>query len=75
MQGGDDSQAAEPLNLEDTTYPSAVREILRKANRSWLKNTEVTDLLLNYVAYNLPISRDPPHQPPGKYKDSMPLLF
>ncbi|KAK9846619.1 hypothetical protein WJX81_007767 [Elliptochloris bilobata] len=36
-----------------------------KAEQTWLKNTEVCELLLNYVAYNLPVSKEPPNQPPG----------
>lgn len=53
-----------PLSPAACQFPKA-KEVLLKAEQSWLKNTEVCELLLNYVAYNLPVSKEPPHQPPG----------
>ena len=59
-QGG----SSVPLSPAACQFPKA-KEVLLKAEQSWLKNTEVCELLLNYVAYNLPVSKEPPHQPPG----------
>ena len=46
--------------------PPGVREILERACNSWLKNTEVTDLLVNHRQYGLHVSMEPPVRPPGK---------
>ena len=56
---------AEALDENNFAYPSNVREVLLKAKSSWLKNTEVCDVLENYVEYGLPVSREPPSRPPG----------
>ena len=53
-----------PLSPAACQFPKA-QAIIRKAEGSWLKNTEVCELLMNYVAYNLPVSKEPPSQPPG----------
>ena len=57
---------AEALDENNFAYPSNVREVLLKAKTSWLKNTEVCDVLENYVEYGLPVSREPPSRPPGR---------
>lgn len=60
-QGGQ----AIPIDPSDPSLPPKVREVLHKGRTSWLKNPEVCDLLVNHAAFNLPISRDAPMQPPG----------
>jgi len=42
-----------------------VCETLDRARNSWLKNTEVTDLLVNHRQYGLHVSLEPPVRPPG----------
>jgi hypothetical protein len=59
-------QPATSLNPDDPKFPQKVRETLHKAQSSWLKNTEVCNLLLHYAEYNLPVARDPPNLPPGE---------
>ncbi len=49
--------------------PPVVFEILERACSSWLKNTEVTDLLVNHRQYGLHVSLEPPVRPPGKSSD------
>ncbi len=56
---------AQPLAPSDPDLPEMVQDILEKGKRSWLKNTEVCDMLLNYSAFNLRVAREPPCQPPG----------
>ena len=46
--------------------PKQVRDILVKARSSWLRNTEVCDLLEHYAAYGFDVSNEPPEKPPGK---------
>ncbi|KAK9820359.1 hypothetical protein WJX72_009412 [[Myrmecia] bisecta] len=58
-------KGAAPLDPKDPSYPPKIREVLAKGQTTWLKNTEVCDLLLNFQAYNMRVSRDPPLQPPG----------
>ena len=36
-----------------------------KGRTSWLKNTEVLDLLQNYREYRFTVSREAPNRPPG----------
>ena len=45
--------------------PPGVLEILSRCSSSWLKNTEVTDLLVNHRQYGLHVSLEPPVRPPG----------
>ena len=56
---------AQPLDPGDSDLPEKTQDILKKGKRSWLKNTEVCDMLLNYTAFNLRVAREPPCQPPG----------
>ncbi|DBA68383.1 TPA: hypothetical protein ACH3X2_013687 [Trebouxia sp. C0005] len=56
---------AQPLAPSDVDLPKATQEILEKGKRSWLKNTEVCDMLLNYTACNLRVAKEPPCKPPG----------
>ena len=46
--------------------PPGVREVLDRCCNSWLKNTEVTDLLVNHRQYGLHVSLEPPVRPPGE---------
>ena len=62
MSGG---TSALPLR-QKAGLPPGVREILERACNSWLKNTEVTDLLVNHRQYGLHVSLEPPVRPPGK---------
>ena len=39
---------------------------ISRAKTSWLKNTEVVDLLINHQKYHLPVSSDPPNKPAGE---------
>lgn len=45
--------------------PEAVREALQRAKVSWMRNSDVYDLLVNHAAYNLPVSKEAPHRPAG----------
>ena len=56
---------AQPLDPTDIDLPEATQDILEKGKRSWLKNTEVCDMLINYAAFNLRVAREPPCKPPG----------
>lgn len=56
---------ARPLDPRDPKLPENVRDILEKGKRTWLKNTEVCDMLLNHTELNLKVAREPPRQPPG----------
>ena len=56
---------AELLRPDDPNFPPKIRDTLHRAQKSWLKNPEVADVLLNYAAYSIPVARDPPYQPPG----------
>lgn len=56
---------AQPLDPGDPDLPEKMQDILEKGKRSWLKNTEVCDMLLHYTKFNLRIAREPPCQPPG----------
>lgn len=64
--GADGNTAyAQPLDPKDEDLPELTQDILEKGKRSWLKNTEVCDMLLNYTACNLKVARELPRQPPG----------
>lgn len=56
-----------PLSLghETSGLPPNIREIIVKARTSWLKNTEVMELLRNHEAYGLPVGREAPDCPGG----------
>ena len=54
--------SALPL-LQKGSHPPG--EIIERACNSWLKNTEVTDLLVNHRQYGLHVSLEPPVRPPG----------
>jgi len=56
--------ASVPLSPAACPFPEA-KKILIKAEVCWLKNTEVVELLTRHVEYLLPVSREPPNQPPG----------
>ena len=56
---------AQPLDSRDPDLPENMQDVLEKGKRSWLKNTEVYEMLLNYTELNLRVARDPPRQPPG----------
>jgi len=66
MGATDATVVAQPLAPSDVDLPKATQEILEKGKRSWLKNTEVCDMLLNYTACNLRVAKEPPCKPPGK---------
>ena len=55
----------EVLDPAAVNLPSRARDILLKGRTSWLKNTEVLDLLRNYRDYRFIVSREPPNKPPG----------
>lgn len=57
---------AQPLDSLDPDLPKNMQDVLEKGKRSWLKNTEVCEMLLNYTELNLRVARDPPRQPPGQ---------
>lgn len=61
----DGTVVAQPLAPSDIDLPEATQEILEKGKRSWLKNTEVCDMLLNYMVCNLRVAKEPPCKPPG----------
>lgn len=54
------------LGQEVAHMPSHMREVVTKARTSWLKNSEVYDILVNYSAYGLPVGAEAPHCPGGK---------
>lgn len=56
---------AQPLDPREPHLPEDMRDILYKGMCSWLKNTEVRDMLLHYTEFNLRVAREPPCQPPG----------
>ncbi|KAK9809816.1 hypothetical protein WJX73_009573 [Symbiochloris irregularis] len=56
---------ATPLSDTDAKLSKKARDILLKARASWLKNTEVLELLNNYRGYDLPVSHEPPSKPDG----------
>ena len=62
----DIEEHAEPISPELETLPAHIREIVLKARRCWLKNTECVDLLTNHLQYGLLPADKPPHQPPGE---------
>lgn len=51
--------------------PKALRDILTKARTSWLRNSEVVDLLTNYRAYNFRVSKEAPVKPAGLIASSL----
>lgn len=66
MGGSETPVIARPLDPRDPKLPETVRDILEKGKRSWLKNTEVCDMLLNHNEFNLRVAKEPPRQPPGR---------
>lgn len=54
--------------------PKPVRDLITKARTSWLKNTEVVDLLQNYSKYRFQLNRETPICPPGDLA-VIPLVF
>ena len=60
------SKAAQPLDPTSSKLPDKVQEVLDKGKRSWLKSTEVCDLLLHHTAFDLKVEKEPPCQPPGE---------
>ena len=48
-----------------STYRPVPSRPSARAKTSWLKNTEVVDLLVNHERYRLPVSSDPPNKPAG----------
>lgn len=60
----------EALDPAAVNLPARAREILIKGRTSWLKNTEVLDLLLNNKEYRFTVSREAPHRPPGMSQGS-----
>lgn len=56
---------ASPLQDVQGGLPKRVREVLSKARVSWLKNTEVLDVLHNFRSYGFVVSQEPPCKPPG----------
>ena len=65
---------AQPLDSRDSTLPENVRDILDKGKHSWLKNTEVCDMLLNHTEFNLRVAKEPPRQPPGDFAKAVARL-
>ncbi|KAK9835470.1 hypothetical protein WJX74_000883 [Apatococcus lobatus] len=67
--GGKDSKAlgpvASPLDPRDPELGPPAREALRKGSVSWLKNTEVRDMLLYHSRFRVKIAKDPPWLPAG----------
>ena len=66
---------AQPLDPRDPDLPEKMQDILEKGKRSWLKNTEVCDMLLHYTKFNLRIAREPPCQPPGNCTNNPSVVF
>lgn len=55
------------LQDQDNDHLShSAKQAIIRAKTSWLKNTEVMDLLVHHQEYRLPISSDPPNRPAGK---------
>lgn len=44
------------------------KSAISRAKTSWLKNTDVVDLLVNHERYRLPVSSDPPNKPAGRIR-------
>lgn len=70
-QGNDGAGPAvvlrEPSRIgSDGSDRAHVIELLRQSHVRWLKNTEVCDILLNYKAYDFPLSVSAPVTPPGE---------
>ncbi|KAL6767704.1 hypothetical protein ACKKBF_B36315 [Auxenochlorella protothecoides x Auxenochlorella symbiontica] len=59
------SGPAQPLPVDDAGLPEEVREIVAKARSSWLKNSEVFQILQHATSGLLPLSTSPPELPPG----------
>lgn len=57
---------ASPLDPRSPELRPHARDALRKGSVSWLKNTEVRDLLLYSTEYGVQIAKDPPWQPAGE---------
>lgn len=51
----------------EAPLPKPVRDLITKARTSWLKNTEVLDLLQNYSKYRFQLNRETPICPPGEF--------
>jgi hypothetical protein len=64
---GEALQAPQPgASLLDNSMPKPAREIIIKARTSWLKNTEVVDVLNNYRSFQYKLSKDAPNAPQGE---------
>ena len=62
---------AVPLSQHgDAALPASARELLTKARTTWLRNTEVLQILTTYAQYFV-VSTDPPDRPAG----SVPPLY
>lgn len=61
------SGPAQPLPVDDAGLPEEVREIVAKARSSWLKNSEVFQILQHATSGLLPLSTSPPELPPGEW--------
>ncbi|KAL6766510.1 hypothetical protein ACKKBG_A36315 [Auxenochlorella protothecoides x Auxenochlorella symbiontica] len=59
------SGPAQPLPVDDAGLPEEVREIVAKARSSWLKNSEVFQILQHATSGLLPLSTSPPELPSG----------
>lgn len=57
---------AQPLDPHDPDLPATMQDVLQKGKRSWLRNTEVCEMLQNYTELNLRVAKDPPRLPPGE---------
>lgn len=55
-----------PLDPWNPELQSPARNVIRKGSVSWLKNTEVRDLLLHHSRYKVPVAREPPCKPAGE---------
>ncbi len=58
----------------ESPLPKPVRDLITKARTSWLKNTEVLDLLQNYSKYRFQLNRETPICPPGNVRNSLLVL-
>ena len=56
-----------PLGQEGFPLPPKVREIVTKARISWLRNSDVLDLLVHYESYRLKLGSEAPNAPPGTH--------
>ena len=63
------SRMAVPLGQETGHLPVAMRDVICKARTSWLKNSEVLDILLNFKRYRFPVGKEAPDCPPGGTQD------